>query len=237
MPFEHVKNFLSDTLKIDISETCLKDTTYKIGGSIYREEEVKGRRPETVTRPEESIEVVYIQADGSMVPIRGENEREFKEVKLGVVYTNMDIVQKKTRMGKETIDIKNKRFVSSIGEGVDSFKKMLFAKAIEKGYYKAKSVVLLTDGATWISKMREEYFPKAIHILDWYHVVDHLWQTAHELFGIENTEQCEQWVTPLKEKLWEGKVDDVIEYLEEEGISRKKNQEPFFRLRGYFVNI
>ncbi len=234
MPFEHVKKYVADTFNLDISETCLQDTVYSIGGTIHREEEKKGRRPETVKKPKNSVEVLYIQADGSMVPIRGENMREFKEAKLGLVYTNEDIVKKKTKKGGENIDIKNKRFAGSIGEGVDSFKRLLFAAAIEKGYYSANEVVLLTDGAVWISKMRVEYFPKAIHILDWYHAVDHLWQTAQNLFGQQNAERCKEWVLPLKEKLWNGKVDEVIDYLEKEGLSVKKNQTAYFQLSGYF---
>lgn len=234
MPFEHVKKYVADTFNLEISETCLQDTVYSIGNTIHKEEEKKGRRPETVERPKETAEVLYVQADGSMVPIRGGKTREFKEAKLGLVYTNRDIVKKKTKKGGENIDIMNKRFVGSIGDGVDPFKRMLFAGAIEKGYYSAKEVVLLTDGAVWISKMKDEYFPKAIHILDWYHAVDHLWQSSHALFGQQNTERCEQWVLPLKEKLWNGMVDEVITYLENEGLSGKKNQTVYFQLRGYF---
>lgn len=62
---------------------------------------------------------MYIQAGGFMVPIRGEKEREFKEAKPGLEYTNRDIVQIKTRKA----EIRNKRFTCSIGEGVKPFKK------------------------------------------------------------------------------------------------------------------
>ena len=60
--------------------------------------------------------------------------------------------------------------------------------------------------------MREEYFPKAIHILDWYHVVEHLWKAAHTLFGEKNIELCEGWINPLKELLWNGKVEEVLPF-------------------------
>lgn len=136
-----------------------------------------GRRPESIPRPSEIIERMYIQADGSMVPIRAEEKREFKEVKLGLVHIEADIVQKKTRKGELRSQIKNKCFVSSIGEGVEPFKIMLKARAIEKGYYQASEVILLSDGASWIDKMKEEQFSEAVHILDWYHAMDHLWQT------------------------------------------------------------
>lgn len=234
MPFEHVREYAREVMGVEISETCLKETTHRIGATLHEEMERKGRRPETVSRPCETSEVVYIQADGSMVPIRGEKEREFKEVKLGLVYTDGDIVQKKTKKGECTIDIHHKRFVSSLGEGVEPFKKMLKAAAIEKGYYGAHKVVLLTDGAVWISKMRDEYFPKALHILDWYHALEHLWQTAKSIFGETNVSACEQWVSPFKELLWNGKIEEVLMRLESEAFTRKKHQTVLFQLRGYY---
>jgi hypothetical protein len=63
-------------------------------------------------------------------------------------------------------------------------------------------------------------FPDAIQILDWYHAVDHLWQTAHSLFG-EDNKKCAAWVNPLKELLWAGKVNDVIEKLFKDGFPKK----------------
>jgi hypothetical protein len=177
---------------------------------------------------------MYIQADGSMVPIRGEEKRDFKEVKLGLVHVEDDIVQKRTREGETRSEIKNKRFVSSIGEGVESFKKMLKARAIEKGYYRASEIILLSDGASWIDKMKEEQFSEAVHVLDWYHAMDHLWQTAIGLFGENNREQCESWITPFKEKLWDGQVEEVITLLESEIFQKKKKQKTLIALRGYF---
>lgn len=236
MPFEHAREFLHNTLAVEISETCLKDMTHRIGTKLYKEAAKKGRRPESVEKEKRDIETLYLQVDGSMVPIKGDGERDFKEMKLGLVYAGDDIVQKISKNGKERIELKNKRFTASIGEGVENFKKMFYAQAKEKGYHSVKKVILLTDGAAWISKMKEEYFSKAIHILDWYHVVDHLWKTAYALFGENNTLKCEEWVNNYKEQLWDGKVVEVIKLLEKEGMSRKRNQTAIWELRGYFFN-
>ncbi|MDY6934516.1 MAG: hypothetical protein SVZ03_09885 [Spirochaetota bacterium] len=58
-----------------------------------------------------------------MVPICGNKKVVYKENKQGIVYMDSDIVYKKSKNGKERIEIHNKRFVSSLGEGVDTFKK------------------------------------------------------------------------------------------------------------------
>jgi hypothetical protein len=236
MPFEHAKAFMTYCMSMPVSETCLKETSYRMGSKLYNDAMKDGRRPESIPRPSEIIKRMYIQADGSMVPIRGEEKRDFKEVKLGLVYTEDDIVQKKTRNGDTRSEIRNKHFASSIGEGVDPFKKMLKARAIRKGYYQASEVILLSDGASWIDKMKEEQFPDAVHILDWYHAMDHLWQAAMVLFGEANVKACEEWVFPLKEKLWEGQVENVINILEAEILSRNKRKQALIELRGYFIS-
>ena len=83
--------------------------------------------------------------------------------------------------------------------------------------------------------MKEEYFPRAIQILDWYHAVEHLWAAAHELFGETNTAKCKAWVDPFKELLWEGKVDQVIKSLIKLGQNTKINQNPIWGLHGYLT--
>lgn len=236
MPYEHASQFMKHCMNISISETCLKETSYRIGSKLYNDTMKDGRRPESIPRPSEVIERMYIQADGSMVPIRREKKREFKEVKLGLVYTEDDIVQKKTRNGDFRAEIKNKLFASSIGEGVSPFKKMLKAQSIKKGYYKSSEVIFLSDGASWIDKMKTEYFPKAVHILDWYHAIGHLWQTAIDLFGENNEDKSKEWISPLKEKLWEGQIEDVIKAIESEIIRRKKKQKSLIELRGYLFS-
>lgn len=236
MPFDHVKKLIRETLNIDISVTCLQDVAYKIGVKLYKNMELKGRRPYSLKKEKKPIDTLYLQSDGSMVPISGAEELEYKENKLGLIYTDNDIVHKISKNGNERIEINNKRFVSSIGEGVDKFKKMFYAAAIEKGLRSAKTIIFLSDGALWLRKLKEEYFPNAIQILDWYHVIDHLWSTAHALFGEENNKKCEEWVTPLKDLLWNGRVNDVLKILLKEGNTRKHNQTPIWELRAYFMS-
>jgi len=45
------------------------------------------------------------------------------------VFNNNDLVHKTTKKGKTSTQIKKKRLVSSLAEGVEPFKKMLFSAA------------------------------------------------------------------------------------------------------------
>jgi len=235
-PFAHTKKIMKEALSIEISETALKSISNRIGTKLYNDMDKKSRRPEQLQYTGSPIDLMYIQADGAMTPIASAGGIEYKENKLGVIYTNDNIIQKKTKNGKDRVEIKNKRFVSSIGEGVDKFKRMLYGLAKENGLYKSDKVIILGDGASWISKMKEEYFPEAIQILDWYHAVDHLWTTAHALYGENNIEKCRKWVDPLKELLWAGKVGDVIKEIIKMANGNKKNQDSLWKLHGYLVS-
>lgn len=236
MPFEHASHLLHNIYGFEVSETCLKDISNNIGTKLYKEAEHQSKLPFAGRRKKDIYDILYIHADGAMVPTISENCIEYKENKLGLMYTDRDIVYKKTRNGKERVVINNKRFISSIGEGVEPFKKMFYGCAVTNGCRSAKKIIVLTDGAAWLKKMKDEYFPQALHILDWYHAVDHLWAAARVLYGEDNHEQSEQWVTPLKDLLWKGNVEKVIAILSEEGLKDKKHQTALFELRGYFVN-
>lgn len=235
MPFEHAAKVLQEIYHCEISETFLKELADKVGTKLYKEAEEKSRMPYNLCRDSRSIETMYIYADGAMAPILGDGAIEYRENKLGLIYTNRDIVHKKTRSNEKRIEIRNKRFVSSIGQGVEPFKKMLYACALENGYRNAQDCVFLSDGAIWLKNMKDEYFPDAIHILDWYHAVDHLWDAARKIYGEENHDVCMKWISPKKDLLWNGQVETVIEQLSREGMRSKKKQNAYFELRGYYV--
>lgn len=237
-PFEHAHCLIKELLAINISTTVIKNLALDVGDHLYRSKlkECKEQWSPDI-HEEKTTEVLYMQADGAMVPTRVPKKIEYKENKLGVVFTSDDILNHTEDSGEKRTVIHNKRFVGSIGKGVDEFKAMLEVTAHQKGVARSKQVVFISDGAAWLSKFKKEYFPGAIHILDWYHAVDHLWHTAHALFGEENTRACKKWVEPLKTLLWKGKVEKVIERIEEEALSGKyKTATSLFELRGYFFD-
>lgn len=238
MPFEDTRKLIKEFTGLKLSATFIENNVVRIGDSLYRKVEEKGKRPYAIKEKEKGIQTMYIGADGAMVPlISDEKSVEYKENKLGIVFTDKDITYKKGKKEKNpTVHIDKKRFVSSIAEGIEPFKKMLFAAAVEKGYHAAEQVVLIGDGASWIDKLHSEYFPKAIRILDWFHAIEHLWTAAHLIFGEENNSEATAWVKPYENLLWDGKVNEVISLIEAEAFKRKKKQQVLFDLRGYYVS-
>lgn len=72
-----------------------------------------------------------------------------------------------------------------------------------------KELVCLLDGERQLWDLQEEWLPRAVQILDIFHVNERLWTAAH-CFHPENSPQAEQFVERYLRMLLEGKLDSVI---------------------------
>jgi hypothetical protein len=72
-----------------------------------------------------------------------------------------------------------------------------------------KPLVCLMDGEVGLWEMQRQWLPRAVGILDLFHVLERLWQAAH-CFHPEKSPQAEQFVTRRLRQLLQGKVKGVI---------------------------
>jgi len=115
-------------------------------------------------------------------------------------------------------------------QGIDSFKRQLYAEALQRGFLTAETVLILADGAIWIWNLAGDRFKDAKQRVDLHHVQEHLWTLAGELHG-KGTPKARAWVTPYLrwlEKRKDGALD-VIGSLEQlhqniEEFSRKERK-------------
>ena len=131
----------------------------------------------TITKKKGTL---YIQADGAAVNTRIEDENgsTWKENKIGIFFSDNDMYKRKD---KSNI-INHKEYVSYIGN-VETFKMLVFAKAVELKYWEYESVVFISDGATWLRNMIDELFPEAIQILDKFHLIENIYDYAKYIFN------------------------------------------------------
>lgn len=131
---------------------------------------------------------LYIQADGAAVNTRIEDENgsTWKENKLGIFFSESDMYKRKD---KSNI-INHKEYVSYIGS-VDTFRILVFAKAVELKYWEYENIVFISDGATWLRNMITELFPEAIQILDKFHLIENIYDYGKLVFynDIEKVEK------------------------------------------------
>ena len=231
-------------LVVNVSETMIRETAQKSGLALIKQEEkladeLEEDCAENRLSVEKTPQVLYIQADGSMAPIcpeKGKEKRvQYRENKLAVFFNKEDLkaVANKSR-SKPSYKIMKKRFVSSLGRGVQHFEKLVKKKAFEMGAQAAKTIIFLSDGAVWLDGIRERLFPNSIHILDWYHALEHLYECARRIFGETAHDKIKQWGNPLKELLYEGRASEVCDRLLFEACKYKKHETVIRELYGYY---
>ena len=125
--------------------------------------------------------------------------------------------------------------------GLDDFRIQLYTETLQRGLLQAEQTLISGDGAVWIWNIADDRFKDATQRVDLYHVKEHLWDLANELFG-KGSEKAKQWVTPFLNWLKRRKngVLDVIESLEQldATLSRitKAQREAIDREIGYFTD-
>ena len=81
--------------------------------------------------------------------------------------------------------------------------------AHERDPARAKTLVCLMDGETALWDVQREWLPRAVGILDLFHVLERLWQVAH-VFHREGSHEAEQFVARHLRLLLKGRVGYVI---------------------------
>ena len=251
--FETAKDILQRTLLLNIFTSTIQHHSERVGALLLNKEReeckyttcniVKDLLQKKPKIPKRS----YIQADGAMI---NTTEGGWKENKLAIIFDESDLV-KKGEGEKQRISIKQKHLLSSLAMGISDFEERLRYWLHKTDTLKAQEIVAVSDGAPWVEKMIERNIPEAIHILDWFHVTDHLWKNAKELFG-ENSEKSELWVRKYKSLIWNGKINKVLKLLWQEvqrhpkckalkklyhyfKLRKKKMRYDYFRKKGYYI--
>jgi hypothetical protein len=152
--------------------------------------------------PLQTKEKLYVEADASMVLTR---EQGWKEVKVGRVFKSTDCLHPQGKQGMIT----HSQYLTHMGSH-KSFSEQLEA-LIEAYTMKQEQMVFITDGAPWLRNWIEDAFPQATSILDFYHLLEHLYGFAEAFFA--DAEQRTQWVEQQKALLLESQAAAVISHV------------------------
>jgi len=176
--------------------------------------------------------VLYIEADGAALNtrIKDNDGSTWRENKLGMVFSSDNIYTWTNRKGEKQRQLNKREYIAYIGT-VSEFKKHLFSCALKNGYGQYEKTVLISDGAAWIRNMKDELFPDAQQILDFYHLCENVNTYAKCLFGQENP-QCSEWANDICALLKKSKWQNVLSDLEK----RRKPHGSTVDLHGYITN-
>jgi len=197
LPFAQAAQSLSEAAGvIHLSASTVRTITEAVGA---RQEQVlaaqiatawaHGLPPSAGPAPER----LYVAMDG--VRILG-TDGAGREVKVGVVMPVRD------RGAGE------RRQPASYAAGLEPaavFGQRLVLEAHRRGLERADMIAVLGDGAAWIWTLAEEHFPGALHIVDWFHASERVWELGRALLGPE-TVATTVWVAQQLARLAQGQA-------------------------------
>lgn len=206
--YEKSNEVIKEFTGIEVSTTQVYRVT-----DVYGSQAGKTVNEQPILTALKKDEVLYVQADGSMLLTR---EEGWKEVKVGRFFKSSDCIHAGSKAGW----ISNSQYVALLGSSKDFTKVM---DDLIEGYGSlGNRLIFVSDGATWIKNWIEDAFPKAVSILDYYHACEHLHAFSSGCFTDKKTEQA--WVKKQKELLLQSKVTAVIENIKELGGDNKEAQ-------------
>jgi hypothetical protein len=98
------------------------------------------------------------------------------------------------------------------GRAPAAFTQRLLREASRRRFTQAERTVVLGDGAPWIWTIAQELFPRAIQIVDRFHVQQHLSEVAKALYE-GHSQLARQWAQRRHEELDSGRMSDLLRAL------------------------
>jgi hypothetical protein len=149
-----------------------------------------------------------------------------------MVFSSDKFIYWTSKKGEYEKTIGEREYISYVGDA-ETFKMHLFALALRNGYGEYETTVLISDGATWIRHMKEELFPDAQQILDFYHLRENITNFAKAVF--DNVEDLyKPWADKVAALFKASKTEKAVDELN--ALGTKMLSKSKFNLLGYIDN-
>lgn len=193
--YESCGEIIGEFLDVKVSSTQVHRVT-----DTYGKEIGKTINEHATLTPIKKKEVLYVEADGSMVLTR---EEGWKEIKLGRIFKSSDCIH----AGEKPGWVSNSQYVAHLG-GHKKFTEQM-EHLIDSYIHPNAEIIFITDGAPWLRNWIEDAYPSSHSILDYYHASEYLHAFSREYFKDQTKEK--QWLEDQHKLLLEGRVHHVIE--------------------------
>jgi len=159
-------------------------------------------------------ERIYIEADGTGIPLRKEFLRGRKgkqedgsakthEVKVGCVFTQSP------RPGVEPLRHPDSTSYIATMKRTGDFGPMLLQEARRRNLGAAAESIFISDGAVWLREIARTHFPDATRIIDYYHASEHLHDLAKAVHP-NCEEEAKQRANLWKKWILEDRLEDIL---------------------------
>lgn len=210
MSYKESKETIKELLNIDISETAIQNQSEKFGKEVFA---LKFAYIPPINN--KKINRVVIMADGGMLHI---GKEEYKETRIGLI---LKIFEDKSF----TVD------KIGICDSSERFTKDFYNFCMLHGISKCNDITILGDGASWLDTMKQDYFPKAKRVIDYYHAKEYLVDALKEIYGEKwkENQKSEKFISMLKEN---GAIEIALEL--EEYIKKSDKTSAIYKAKRYY---
>jgi hypothetical protein len=219
MAYEEAARFVERFLLIRVSDNTVRKETERFGELQGIEEKSWEQASQTESGLQTRLREVgpqkgrlYGSIDGAIVPLHGE-WRELKSLAWYRVETIPSYQARRhhaKKVGEQTqLQANQISYACDIREA-ESFGELLWATGWRRRADLHEEVVFICDGAPWIWRLVEKYYPQAVQIVDWYHASEYLSPVAEAAFG-PATAQAKEWLEQARTDLWEGRIEELIQ--------------------------
>jgi len=164
--YEKADEFLKKFTGLWVSRPKIDRLAWEEGARLMRwqerrREKVFGRGEDMGEGVRERPEVLFIQVDGTAI-----NDRERKERMECRVSASFS---RRVNISRGRVWLMDKRTYVSVEEA-EAFGEKFYLECLQQGVEEARKVYFISDGAVWIKKLKADYFPRAVGVLDIWHL-------------------------------------------------------------------
>ena len=222
--YEKTNQFLHKFTGLEVSRKKIHTMAWEEGERITvwqdsRREAVFGKGENLKEEARDGPEVLYVQVDGTAVNDR--DSGQWMECRVGTSFS------RRVNVSKGRVWLRDKKTYASVGKA-ETFGEKFYIECLKQGIEKAGKVYFISDGAIWIKKLKNDYFPQAIGVLDIWHIEREL----KKALGEEKKETVEK----LKLLALEGKPDQIVNSLMREVSADIIKSEKVLKTAEYVMN-
>ena len=221
--FEEGSQLLAELAALAIDAKQVERTAEALGAAIAADEKRNATPADALPLPP----TLYLGLDGTGIPMRAselngrtgkqaDGSAKTREVKLCTVWS----AEGRDENGIPVRDPGSVSYSAAIETAAtldtdkqrSPFSERVLREATRRRFTQAQCTVVIGDGAAWIWKIAQELFPRAIQIVDRFHVKEHLSDLSKLLYP-HKPDQARLWAARRHEELDSGRLPELLRAL------------------------
>jgi hypothetical protein len=242
--FEEAGRWMEQLLLFRVSDNTIRKETERFG-QLQAEREAawqahsqdEGELQERWQQLGRQAGRLYASIDGAMAPLQG----EWRELK-SIAWYQVEPVKAYQAQRHHGLRVGEQHHLQAQAisyhcqfQEAEQFGPFAWATGWKRKADLYEQLVFVCDGAQWIWKLVERYFPEAVQIVDWYHASQYLAPIAEAAWR-EKDPDGRAWLEQARTNLWDGQIADLVQDCRVVGQEHPQAQEAVQKAMTYFTH-